>query len=531
MPPDNVSTLAITDLVLDAGLQCRVAIDDAVVEEYAEALAAGVVFPPIRVVDTGEQLLVVDGWHRVIAHEEAEITEVHALVEPGTRRDALLAAVRANNDHGLRRTRDDKGRAVKVLLMDPDWCRLSNRELGDLAGVSHAFVGLRRKAYGTLKGDALTEARIEEVDGELPARWRALVEACPTWDRDWVQVARTAQDLVGLQQATVGAAHRRQEETLAAIEYRLEELAAQAATPWPWPDDVTEEERAARAAGLDTVEDLERATLAEGCPDRRRLLEVWQSTIDLTRAVRPYDVHAPTFEGRPALEQAARARRDELEAAKKAPKADPYSRAQAIRRAPEPEAIDLILAAPRKVLLELQYWRAESPAVVAALRLRLEGLNETTRQCADPRCDGWWWQTSQKQFSACFTCHAYQANLGKELRNQVDVAGSLVLVGWPLAVGEVTITRAAVELLGALADWADGDPEGAEEALAGAPEEVPGLLRAWLSDIAAADRAEPRESEVDHVEEEEEEEDSEEWSEDDDLDDEDQGDLAEGLAS
>jgi hypothetical protein len=67
--------------------------------------------------------------------------EVEADVRQGTRRDAVLYSAGANATHGLRRTNEDKRRAVTVLLEDEEWRGWSDREIARKAGVSNRFVG------------------------------------------------------------------------------------------------------------------------------------------------------------------------------------------------------------------------------------------------------------------------------------------------------------------------------------------------------------------------------------------------------
>ena len=58
----------------------------------------------------------------------------------GTRRDAILFSVGANASHGLRRTNQDKRRAVETLLRDEEWGAWSNSEIARRCGVHHSTV-------------------------------------------------------------------------------------------------------------------------------------------------------------------------------------------------------------------------------------------------------------------------------------------------------------------------------------------------------------------------------------------------------
>ena len=76
----------------------------------------------------------------ILAGEE----EISADIRPGTQRDARLFAVGANQTHGLRRSNEDKRRAVLVLLKDEEWCTWSDREIAKRCGVTHPFVAKLR---------------------------------------------------------------------------------------------------------------------------------------------------------------------------------------------------------------------------------------------------------------------------------------------------------------------------------------------------------------------------------------------------
>ncbi|MDG4650096.1 ParB N-terminal domain-containing protein [Roseibacterium sp. SDUM158017] len=132
--------IKINDIRTDGGTQSRAAINDETVTDYAEALDGGAEFPQIVVVFDGSAYWLADGFHRHAAYARAGRAEIPALVLQGTRRDAILKSVGANAAHGLRRTNDDKRRAVTVLLTDSEWSAWSNREIARQCCVSDVFV-------------------------------------------------------------------------------------------------------------------------------------------------------------------------------------------------------------------------------------------------------------------------------------------------------------------------------------------------------------------------------------------------------
>ncbi|HET8700465.1 MAG TPA: hypothetical protein VFL97_02220 [Nitrococcus sp.] len=61
-----------------------------------------------------------------------------------TRREAVLHSVGANAAHGLRRTNEDKRRAVLTLLNDEEWGKWSDREIARRCGVTNKTVAAYR---------------------------------------------------------------------------------------------------------------------------------------------------------------------------------------------------------------------------------------------------------------------------------------------------------------------------------------------------------------------------------------------------
>lgn len=143
---DN-KTPQIKDIKLDGGTQPRIRINEDVVAEYAEDMVAGSQFPPIIVYFDGVTYWLADGFHRYHAAMKAEV-EIPIEVHTGTRRDAILHSVGANANHGLRRSNEDKRKAVLTLLEDKEWSEWSNRAIATQCHVSHTFVASIRKESG-----------------------------------------------------------------------------------------------------------------------------------------------------------------------------------------------------------------------------------------------------------------------------------------------------------------------------------------------------------------------------------------------
>jgi uncharacterized ParB-like nuclease family protein len=144
-------TLSVAAIRTDGGTQPRSTILRDVVEEYAAAMADGAKFPAITVFYDGAEYWLADGFHRLAATEAAGREKINCDVRQGTRRDAVLHSVGANAAHGMRRTNEDKRRAVRVLLEDARVRRARPRRRhapGDWA------VGAERVCGGQMLGRA-----------------------------------------------------------------------------------------------------------------------------------------------------------------------------------------------------------------------------------------------------------------------------------------------------------------------------------------------------------------------------------------
>jgi hypothetical protein len=160
-----MTTISIASVRIDGGTQSRVAMNDAVVSEYAAMLDADANFnfPAIVVFDDGEFHWLADGFHRLAAHKRAGRSQIEVEVREGDQRDAIMFSLTANAAHGLPRTNADKRKAVRIVLDDPEWSKQSDREIARQCAVSNDFVsrmrrgvssddsGARREAIATLK--------------------------------------------------------------------------------------------------------------------------------------------------------------------------------------------------------------------------------------------------------------------------------------------------------------------------------------------------------------------------------------------
>ena len=144
---NRLMQLELSQLRIDGGTQPRAAIHEDTVAEYAGALRDGAKFPPVIVFRDGVACWLADGFHRYHAHRRAGLTNIEADVRDGTLRDAILFAVGANTDHGLRRTPEDKRKAVETMLthelakLDDDGHPWSDNVIAKRCGVHQTYVG------------------------------------------------------------------------------------------------------------------------------------------------------------------------------------------------------------------------------------------------------------------------------------------------------------------------------------------------------------------------------------------------------
>ena len=205
--------MKLTEITVDSSLQGRCKLNQEVVDEYSETLREGGKLPAIKVFHIGSRHYLVDGWHRYFAHKKAGLADIDVEVIEGTMREATLFAVGANDDHGLRRTNDDKRKAVMMLLDDMEWSEWSDREIAKAAKVSFMTVGRIRKSLGiapeevkaVLKGketkvkvernNDVQEKNAEETfESEITAEMEAIVEENESLTRRLAVAAMEATD-------------------------------------------------------------------------------------------------------------------------------------------------------------------------------------------------------------------------------------------------------------------------------------------------------------------------------------------------
>lgn len=132
--------LALSSIRTDGGTQAREFCWQESIDDYAEAMTDGAVFPPVTAFFDGADYWLADGFHRLEAAAKAGRVEIEADVRPGSKRDAMLFACGANATHGRPRTNEDKRKAVEMLLCDKVCSGWTHREIARHCAVSHTTV-------------------------------------------------------------------------------------------------------------------------------------------------------------------------------------------------------------------------------------------------------------------------------------------------------------------------------------------------------------------------------------------------------
>ena len=187
-PPPIVSeTIALDDLVVDERAQARVGIDQSIVDEYAEAWKLGAALPNIDAVRVTEgelagKVVVWDGFHRIAAARKLGVKTIGVDVTTGTIATAIDLCTSANATHGMRRTNEDKRRAViMAITLDKQLKRKrSDRQIAQYVGVHNSTVSeIRAELSGKVKkkpkSNSVNVSEHENGEGEANEVKQSLV--------------------------------------------------------------------------------------------------------------------------------------------------------------------------------------------------------------------------------------------------------------------------------------------------------------------------------------------------------------------
>ena len=166
--------LAVDQIETTAGTQVRVNIDPKIVDEYAKSIKAGAIFPPLTVYSprNSQRFLLSDGFHRILAFKKLNRKTVSVDICEGGKTDALMFALGANADHGLRRSNADKVNAVKLALKDPEISQLTQQEIADICRVDRKTVNRTRLRETLDENEQKGVPKVQQPEENTPANIR-----------------------------------------------------------------------------------------------------------------------------------------------------------------------------------------------------------------------------------------------------------------------------------------------------------------------------------------------------------------------
>lgn len=125
----------------DPRAQSRAAMNADWVKDFRELLRGGADLEPGVFFHEPPHYWCGSGFHRGHAYLEEGHAYLPGRVVRGTLRDAILFSAASNRLPGcLRRTNEDKRRAVALLLDDAEWCRWNESQIAEHCGVSRHLV-------------------------------------------------------------------------------------------------------------------------------------------------------------------------------------------------------------------------------------------------------------------------------------------------------------------------------------------------------------------------------------------------------
>jgi hypothetical protein len=139
--------MKLTEIRTDGGTQARAQLNQEVVNEYANQMQDGVVFPPVVIFNDGSNNWLADGFHRYYAHRQNGALEIEVEVHSGTVDDATLYAFGATNRRGLSFTRSDLTEIIGRINKHPVWSTWSTRKIAEHIGCSHMTVSRIRSSF------------------------------------------------------------------------------------------------------------------------------------------------------------------------------------------------------------------------------------------------------------------------------------------------------------------------------------------------------------------------------------------------
>jgi hypothetical protein len=166
-----IENVFIADVDLEGSPIVRDELREDVIEEYMEIYKASgtdaMPPPDLFRVPKSKFFLIGDGAHRIHAARDAGLKQIPCQVRDGTPQDCVMFALRSNQRHGLRRSNDDKRQCISTAILQ--FPEISDRQIGEICGVSNHLVGLVRKDLIAKGESEAAETRTDTQGREQPA--------------------------------------------------------------------------------------------------------------------------------------------------------------------------------------------------------------------------------------------------------------------------------------------------------------------------------------------------------------------------
>jgi len=183
--------LKVSDIRIDCGTQIREKLNSDKVNEYAEQMNDGIVFPPVTVFFDGSSYWLSDGFHRLFAEKQRGTEVIKATVTNGTIDEAEFFACGANK-HGLNMTAGDYRRSIIKMLSNPKAKDFSNIQIANHVGTSASTVARVKKEQNIKPADKVkytdkhgNEATMDTSKiGKKPAKPKPEPKAKPKEEQD-----------------------------------------------------------------------------------------------------------------------------------------------------------------------------------------------------------------------------------------------------------------------------------------------------------------------------------------------------------
>jgi hypothetical protein len=159
--------IKLQDITIDADMQSRDSVDEAIVNQYAECMQEGSKFPPVTIHTDGETNWLTDGFKRYYASLKNGYEDIEVVIHKGSRRDAEKFSWGVNDKHGQPRSLATKRLIVMKVLDDPEYADQLDREIARVTNLSHTFIANMRKEL----------KKPHPVKTEKPVKLNTVVEA------------------------------------------------------------------------------------------------------------------------------------------------------------------------------------------------------------------------------------------------------------------------------------------------------------------------------------------------------------------